>query len=266
VCLFSWQFQTIGTGTFRTLMQELDVGMIGKVKDQGHPPLTDTCHLKIELDDRAGVTEQALYRGPLVPFELTRDPLGPYHSADQARRVTPETGGEDISYAAAFEAGRLLAAADPRLAQELMRWRRNAYSASYLADSATRVQSALNLVAQIDLHVPIVPVVAASVADKVTKGAGPIADAYGLDKIKTVVGLNPAAVQSAFELPSQEAAMALLGGDAGALGAVVAAPAQTPRAPTTIDQVAADTASMDHLNRARGRILANTAQKLGVKP
>src|SRR4029079_9977204 len=92
-----------------------------------HPAITDSGHLRIKVDDRAGVEETAWYRGPLVQYQLTRDLLGPYHSADQCRRATPETGAEDISYAAAFELGRLLAASDARLAQELMRWRREAY-------------------------------------------------------------------------------------------------------------------------------------------
>ncbi len=81
--------------------------MFGNVANPGHLPLSDTGHLQIALDDRLGAVEQVWYRGPLVPYQLTRDPLGPYHSADQARRVTPETGAEDISYAAAFEVGRL---------------------------------------------------------------------------------------------------------------------------------------------------------------
>jgi hypothetical protein len=112
VLLHSWQFTCEGAGTFYGLMQGLDVGLIGKTKKAGQPALTDTGHIHLKLQDRSGVEETVWYRGPLVPFELTRDPLGPYHSADQARRASPETGAEDISYAAAFEVGRLLAARD----------------------------------------------------------------------------------------------------------------------------------------------------------
>ena len=266
VLLFSWQFQTIGTGSFRDLMQGVDVGLIGKVANPGHPPLTDTCHLPVSVDDRAGVPEKVLYRGPLVPFQLTRDPLGPYHSADQARRVTPETGAEDISYACAFETGRLLASADPRLAQELMRWRREAYKQSARGDSVSQVHSALNMTAKIDLHLPVVPVLAQAAVASLASGAGPIADPYGIDKIESVIGLNPDAVQKAYNLPSRDAAIAMLGGDAAALGAVVSAPVQTVRATTTIEAVAADSASLANLASARDRILNNTAAKLGGKP
>ena len=123
-------------------MQALDVKMFGNPNTQDKPALTDTGHLQMKIADRAGETESAFYRGPLVPFQLTRDPLGPYHSADQCRRGSVETGGEDISYAAAFECARLLAAADGRLAQELMRWRRESYKQASRADTISKLQTA----------------------------------------------------------------------------------------------------------------------------
>src|SRR5262249_12261418 len=143
--LFSWQFTCEGDGTFFNLMQNLDVGMIGKVKNPGEPALTDTAHLRMTLHDRGGSTESTFYRGPLVPFELTRVTLGPYHSADHGRRATPEAGVGDISYAAAFEVGRLLAAADARLAQELMRWRRQAFKQSARASTLVSIDKRFEL-------------------------------------------------------------------------------------------------------------------------
>src|SRR5262249_10575797 len=117
--------------------------------------MTDTGHLPVKLEARDGTEQEVLYRGPLVPFSLTRDTLGPYHSADQARRVSVETGAEDISYAAAFEAGRLLAAADGRLAQELMRWRQDAFKQSVRADDITAVRNTLSMAQPLDARVPV---------------------------------------------------------------------------------------------------------------
>jgi hypothetical protein len=262
VLLHSWQYETIGDANFRGLMQTLDVGLIGKLKDPGHPPITDSGHIKIDITGRAGVQEQAWYRSPLVPFQLTRDNLGPYHSADQCRRATPETGAEDVSYAAAFEVGRLLAAADPRLAQELMRWRREAFKQSSRADSVALARASL-AAGVIDLHAAVAPVLSANAAVRAVSGVGPIADPYALNKIANVVGLNPVAVQQAFRLESPAEAVALLGGDAGALGATVAPVAQTPRPNTTLDAVAADTASLDRLNHTRNQLIANVNVKLG---
>src|SRR5262249_10708857 len=229
----------------------------------GRPALTDTMHLQVDLQNRVGVGEKVLYRGPLIPFQLTRDPLGPYHSADQARRATPETGAEDISYAAAFEVGRLLAAADPRLGQELMRWRREAYKQSSREDAFVRVQQALQLGAKLDLRAAISPIVAARSVEEIAGGAGPVADPFGLGAVERVIGLNPQAVRQAFNLNSVQEATAILGGDAGAIGAIVNAPPQTTRANTTIDQVAANTEALNRLNERRDRILDNTQTKLG---
>jgi hypothetical protein len=262
VLLFSWQFECIGPGTFEDLMQCLNVSMFGVPQDQGHPAITDTGHLRLKVQDRAGVEETVWYRGPLVPFQLTRDSLGPYHSADQCRRATPETGAEDVSYAAAFEVGRLLAAADPRLAQELMRWRREAFKQSLRADSFGLIQTAMSL-APIDVHVPVVPIVASASINSAVKGIGPVADPYRLDPASRMVGLDPQALQQAWNLSSVNEATGILGGDPGATGASVTAPAQTSRADTTIDAVASDTASLNRLGQMRNQILANTKQKVG---
>jgi hypothetical protein len=266
VVLYSWKFEVVGPGTFFDLMQGLSVGMFGTVADPGHPPISDTGHLRLSLQDRAGEEEIAWYRGPLVPFQLTRDPLGPYHSADQCRRATPETGAEDVSYACAFEVGRLLAAADTRLAQELMRWRREGYRQSARADTFSAVSKAVALAQTLDVHQPATPVLAASASASLVKGAGPIADVFGVGPLKNLIGLDPQAVQQAWNLPSAAVAQQILGGDAGTLGATVSVPPGTTRAPVTIDQVAADAAALGHLSAARDRLISNTAQKLGGMP
>lgn len=124
ILLSHWTFvcQDEG-GDFEALMQDLDVGMLG----QNHASITDTGHLPMASQTREGEETTVWYRGPLVPAEVDRQNDGPYHSADQARRLTPETGMEDLSYAAAFELGRLLAISDARFAVELLRWRRGGH-------------------------------------------------------------------------------------------------------------------------------------------
>jgi hypothetical protein len=268
VLLHSWAFSCTGVGTFYNLMQKLDVGMIGSVKTPGQPALTDTAHMKLTLQDRGGTTETSLYRGPLVPFQLTRDPLGPYHSADQARRATPEAGVEDISYAAAFEVGRLLAAADARLAQELMRWRRESFKQSARSDGLVAIQKAIqlqlpaNLEAQLYTSLP--PVLAASALGTLVKGSGPIADPYGTKLTAKAAGMDPAAVSTAFGLASVIEAQTMLGMIPGTLGVEVPAVAQTSRPATiTLDAVMSDTAGLDRLSSARNRIIENTKVKLG---
>jgi len=213
VVLHHWRFEVTAGGTFRDRMQQLDVGLLGDLRDADGAPATDTGHIALELSDRQGARESVWYRGPLVAHPLTRDPLGPYHSADQARRVSPETGAEDISYAAAFEAGRLLAAADGRLAQELMRWRRASY------DEAGRVRVLDAIRAELPLAGTLADTLARAVAatvgaDVVARfaAAAPTADPSGLAALARAPGLDPAALAQAWRLPSPDAASAVLKG------------------------------------------------------
>jgi hypothetical protein len=262
VLLHSWQFECTGVGTFRDYVQRINVSTMGTVEDQGHPPVIDTGHIPITVLDRSGVEENVWYRGPFVPMPLTRDPLT-YHSADQCRRVTPETGAEDISYAAAFECGRLMAAADPRLAQELMRWRREPYRQSVRTDSLLAIQAAIPLDQILEIHKPVVPVVAANAAGSIVTGIKQVGDKYGIGVVNGAPGLDPAQVQQAWNLSSEAVAVAILGGEPGATGVVVTAPAQTVRTATTIDQVAADTASLNRLQSARDQALNSVQLQLG---
>jgi hypothetical protein len=265
ILLYSWKFECTPGGTFKELMQALDVSMFGNPNSQGKPKLTDTGHLRIKVADRAGETETAWYRGPFVPFQLTRDPLGPYHSADQARRATPETGAEDISYAAAFECGRLLAASDGRLAQELMRWRREAYKVAVRTDSLSLVGKAMTLVQPLDLRQPVATVIAASATSNLINGLPPVADAYQINAASQSIGMNPASLQAAWNLKSPQEAAAILGGDPGTLGAGVEPPVQTPRPNTSLEQVAADAAGLSRLSNSRDRLISNTTSQLEAK-
>jgi hypothetical protein len=262
ILLFSWKFECTTAGTFEELMQGLDVQMFGNPNTQDKPALTDTGHLQMKVSDRAGETEATFYRGPLVPFQLTRDPLGPYHSADQCRRGSIETGGEDISYAAAFECARLLAAADGRLAQELMRWRRESYKVSLHADSLNLAAKALTLVQAADVHQPFSPVAATSAIQSMINPIGPVADPYEINIAQQSIGMDPSILQQTWQLSSQQEAVNVLGGNAGTLGAEVNAPVQTARENTSIDAVAADTASLNRLSGFRSQLLDNATTTL----
>jgi hypothetical protein len=217
VLLHSWTFTAVspapGGGSFRELAVGLDSGLVGK----GAPDVVDTGHLPLTLEDRAGSEQTVFYRGPLCPAPVERDPLGPYHSADQARRVDPDTGREDISYAAAFEAGRLLAAADQRLGQELMRWRREAYRQSARASVAATVWSEVpQMVADPadGLRHGMVAPVAVTVLERAGAGAGASADTLGLQSAARAPGLDPENVAKAWNVSPAEA-RALLRGTKG---------------------------------------------------
>ncbi len=134
--LARWSFTCKGEGDFEGLMRALPhrggIGMLGMSLDQttiadGIPPFRvamDSGHVPLRHLSRAGEELTAFYRGPLVPAGVRRDTTGPYHSADQARRIDPLTGLENLGYASAFEIGRLMALSDANFAVALLRWRR----------------------------------------------------------------------------------------------------------------------------------------------
>ena len=159
--LTHWSFTCTGAGSFETLMQGLDVGLLGTsvapAAGANRPPcaeppggdappdaplsrpapeLAETGHVGLPHLTRRGEPLRAWYRGPLTPHVMTRDrdPNAPdgrmplAHTSDQLRHVVPD-GREDLSLAAAFEIGRLLALSHPSIIAALMRWRREQFGA-----------------------------------------------------------------------------------------------------------------------------------------
>jgi hypothetical protein len=143
--LAHWSFACIGPGDFQSLMQEIDVGMLGTVRPPagttpGKPPpparpnppqVLPSGHLTVDHISRDGEPGEVLYRGPLLPYPGTREAPGPdgvlplLHTSDQAREVRSD-GWEDLSLATAFEIGRLLALAEPSVVAGLLLWRKQA--------------------------------------------------------------------------------------------------------------------------------------------
>lgn len=137
-CLAQWKFECLTGGDFESIMQALPnnggVAMLGMPPALAQAPggtpsadwkaALDTGHVPLEHLSREGERTIAWYRGPLTPVGVARSTEGPFHTADQARRIDPATGLENLGYAAAFEIGRLLALGDARFALDLLRWRR----------------------------------------------------------------------------------------------------------------------------------------------
>jgi hypothetical protein len=213
VLLHSWTFTAApsrpGGGSFRELAEALDSGLFGA----DTPNVTPTGHRPLELQDRSGTPQTVWYRGPLVGRPVTRDPLGPYHSADQARRISPETGAEDVSYAAAFELGRLLGAADGRLAQELATWRREAYRQSArrsVADQVWTDVSDMASTAEAGVADGMVAPVSLTMFSRAGAGAGSSADLTLAQSVRAAPGLRPQSLATAWNV-AVDTARQLLG-------------------------------------------------------
>ncbi len=139
--LLHWSFTTSGQTTFESLMKGLDSRLLGDssqepTRPDGRLPLevAETGHAGLTHRTRDGDEVRAWYRGPLAPHPMdnkraARLPLA--HAADQLRVVTPDHR-EDLSLAAGFEVGRLLALSQPSIVASLLRWRQDAFRAARL--------------------------------------------------------------------------------------------------------------------------------------
>ena len=148
--LTHWSFTTTDGATFETLMQGLDVGLIGTLPtvDPAAPPapapadVSDTGHIELAEQTRRGEATSAWYRGPFVPHPIDREQpdesgrVTVAHAADQLRRVVPD-GLEDLSYAAAYEIGRLLALSQLSVVSALLRFRTDQFGAGRIVHLLT---------------------------------------------------------------------------------------------------------------------------------
>lgn len=138
--LAHWSFTSNPGDTFESIMQRLDVGLIGTVAEPkpddpprpAPPQVTESGHLSVGQRTRRGDAVRSWYRGPLVPHPTERAVLTEVrvaHASDQLRLVVPD-GTEDLSYASAFEIGRLLALSQLSVVSALLRFRRDQFGAA----------------------------------------------------------------------------------------------------------------------------------------
>ena len=148
--LVSWDFTCTAQGGFERLMNDLDVGLLGTLGEDQPPPIPEvapTGHVALSHRTRRGEPARSWYRGPLTPQPTERvmpvgGELALAHTGDQLRRVVPD-GREDISLAALFEIGRLLALNKPTLVAALMQWRRELFGAARARELAEQLSAAV---------------------------------------------------------------------------------------------------------------------------
>ena len=137
--LLHWTFTSVGETTFRTLMEKLDSGLLGTHPSRpGSAPGAHRGHGAARgRRNRARRHRSAHPSRRLGPRLVPRPPaaapgrhdpprLPLAHAADQLRAVVPDRR-EDLSLAAAFEIGRLLALSQPSMVAALLRWRQDHY-------------------------------------------------------------------------------------------------------------------------------------------
>lgn len=113
----------------------------------------ETGYIPLLNNTRSGEETTSWYRSPGVPEATSLDPFGPYAISDMAIRydpgpmdnTTPGSGLFNVTYACAWQIGRLLALSDSAFARMLFRWRidlhNNHDDAQLVSDLAERLPS-----------------------------------------------------------------------------------------------------------------------------
>jgi hypothetical protein len=133
--LSSWSFRCSEAFTFISSMRDLNVARI-EVPWNGGPPkgspdakesvraAYQRGYTALNHSTRLGEKAVSWYRGPLVPFYLARLTSYTFRPAtDAAVRYDPLQGMMDVTYAGAFQLGRLLALQDRQFAVSLYAYR-----------------------------------------------------------------------------------------------------------------------------------------------
>lgn len=81
-------------------------------------------YVAVKHHTRQGADTVSWYRGPLLPFANPSYVQVPISSADALTRYDPQTGMFDVSLAAAWQLGQLLALADKSFSTALYNWKR----------------------------------------------------------------------------------------------------------------------------------------------
>ena len=150
VSLYSWSFTCEEPKeSFSGYLEHLDVGPLLRMPDAAPDKPTEEDqtvaqalamgYTALDHDTRYGDRTVSWYRGPFVPCsvpltdQVPLPPIGedgaptgiaPLATADEALRYDPTTGIFDVSYAAAWQLGRLMALQDKSFSLALLAWKR----------------------------------------------------------------------------------------------------------------------------------------------
>ncbi len=129
VSLKNWQFACVDEKqSFKGLLTHLNRSPSTFRLPQNDQPEAEIYlaegHLPLRHHFREGSQSVSWYHGPLIPGDNTETMTLPSQMADELVRYEPSIGMFDVSYAAAWELGRLLTLQSKRVSLALYHWKR----------------------------------------------------------------------------------------------------------------------------------------------
>jgi hypothetical protein len=265
--LYAWTFRSFAQAdNFDALMGALSIDVLRMPKlkaTRGEPngPRADDPALVAQALDhgytaapyhtRLGEPTTAWYRGPCLPVQMKRNRQPSYPAGEAALLYDPTTGMFDVSFAVAWQVGRLLALADRDFAVSLLGWLRSLGSLSQLLadrldffvryDHLEQPRTIAELLAPGTVRRAMVEALARTIAPAIVGGAGrapacaPPRDPSGLlDQRHRAPGVVGAAEMGALHgsvLPGASVVGARAGGPEAAVVNLVRARRSPPPAP-----------------------------------
>jgi hypothetical protein len=207
--LTAWTFTSQGTARgFRDVMQRLQTGPLKLPDALGSPPPGSAephddpavlvrkalalGYTAADYRTRLGERTVAWYRGPLLPVAMKPNPQPPFRDAEAALVYDPDTGMFDVSFAVAWQAGRLLAFANREVTTALAEWVRRSRRALVRALGHDRLSRTHPILA----HAPTTAAAQARalMATELTRGAGAWGPPIDLSGLVGHVGRLPGLV------------------------------------------------------------------------
>ncbi|MFI5909942.1 hypothetical protein [Dactylosporangium sp. NPDC051541] len=125
--LARWSFTVAPGGAYFTeLVEGLDVGVLRLPGADGADDPVTGGYVPVDYRTRLGERTVAWYRGPLLPVPMRPAPPRAYPAAEAALVYDDRFGLFDVSFAVAWQLGRLLALADRAFTTALLAWVREA--------------------------------------------------------------------------------------------------------------------------------------------
>lgn len=129
LCLAEWEFYvTKQPYDFRTVIKGISPGVLygepgEAVRDEELCDILKRGYYPIDHDLRDGSKTVSWYRGPLLPILETVAKPNYHIFSDQMYAYDPDSGLFDVSYACAWQLGRMLALQNLSVCKELLLWR-----------------------------------------------------------------------------------------------------------------------------------------------
>lgn len=126
--LARWAFTSTTSAAYvADLLRDLKIGVLRLKPPDDGPLRRPIClgYLPADYRTRLGERTVAWYRGPCLPVRMERNMQPIYPSAEAALVYDVDTGMFDVSFAGAWQTGRLLALADRAFSTSLLAWIRD---------------------------------------------------------------------------------------------------------------------------------------------